>query len=388
MKRTLLLALLCIVTAFQLSADLSWGGQWQGGLAADPRDEVFSHSPWQQLDLDMEYRKGDLKFFTSGSFAMDLGTEVYSLEWQECYLDYASLAGRWTIGRQRIHWGQSLALPVLDMVNPADYSLLFQGRGEGDVLPQWSLRWRKDLASMQLEALYQPEFRPARLPENALPQADLPSPGLYTGEGGARLRFFLPAGDFGAAAFYGYDDIPVYKSSLLLVDGVPELAFEGEYKAFWLLGWDAAIPAGPLLIRLENSLSLWKSFTRQTPGADPFYSHQLAGLLGLDWMPSDWIMVLEAVGTYRLHDEADALDDSLTLQCAADLTRSFDAGRWKAGCSAMWDLLEEQIYLNPQLSHYPADGLGIEAGAELLWGESALLEKDQRLVYLRVNYQF
>jgi len=340
------------------------------------------------LELDLEYRADDLKFYTSSAFLLDMETGENTLDWGECYLDYRSALGRWTVGRQIIHWGQSLALPVVDVISPSDYSHLFQGYSESDDLPQWGLRWRKDLDSLQLEGLYLAEFRPARLPGNTLPAAALPKTELLKGEWGGRLRLYLPISDLGLAAFYGYDDQPVYRSSVVMIEGSPELLLSGSYKPYWLLGWDAALPAGPMLIRLENSLSLWKSFTRQTPGVDPFYAHQISGLLGIDWMPSDWLMVLETMGSYRMQDEDDTLEDPLTLQCAADLSRSFGSGRWDAGCSALWDILEEQFYINPQLRHTPADGLVLEGGAELLFGESGLSAKEHRVLYLRMEYVF
>jgi len=389
MKKALLACTLILSLAGgSLAAEVRWGGRWAGGLSGDARDEGRWTARWQQLELDLEYRSDELKLYTSSTFLLDMEKVEPTVNWGECYLDYRSNLGRWTVGRQIVHWGQSLALPVMDVISPSDYSRLFQGYPEAENLPQWGLRWRKDLNSLQLEGLYLAEFRPARLPENALPEAAPPESGLLKGEWGGRLRIFLPVGDLGLAAFYGYDDQPVYRSSVLLIDGSPELALSGSYEPYWLLGWDAALPAGPLLIRLENSLSLWKSFTRQTPGTEPFYAHQISGLLGIDWMPSDWGMVLEAMGSYRMQDEDDALDDPLTLQCVADLSRSFAAGRWEAGCSALWDVLEEQLYLNPQLSHIPADGLVLEGGAELLWGESGLSDEEQRILYLRMEYVF
>ncbi len=367
--------------AFPLAAEAEWSGRGNTGLALSRWDDPRWKSQWYELKLEFRSRGDDLEWLASAEAEMDLLNRTEEASLDEIWLDYRSCLGRWTVGRQRIRWGQSLALPVLDILCPSDYRDLFSGRADSDPLPVWSLRWQLDSGSALTEMVYIPEFRPARYLPGALPAAEIPRITPGGGEWGARSRFFLPFGDLGLAAFYGWDDLPA-----VTLD--PGTGLAAEYFPYWLIGWDGAFPAGPFLIRLENGWDLNRSFSRLD--GEPLVSSRVSALVGADWIASGWTVTLEVYGAHRFEDRDNALDDADQIQIAFEGNRNFSGGRWEPGVRGLWLPLDGDWYLNPRLAFRPTEGMEVEGGAEIPRGDSGLfsMADGEAAVYLRCGYTF
>lgn len=276
----------------------------------------------------------------------------------EAYYRYSGEIWDISVGRQVIAWGQADGFRLTDVLSARDSSEFIAFSGDEARLPSDSIRLRFFHDLFTFEAVAVPFFTPNKLPrfgfepgaKDGLYYIDPPDtfntpfgsipvhytkkesakPKMFTDtEAAARFSFFLPGVDFSVSGFYGWDKNPRYVKSgyakkglfnpagthhPLLNPYVPKelhTTLNEEYYRIGMAGFDAAIPAGDVTIRLETAWVGGRYFEPKellsslpiaqimdkTSGADvpiafnaPVKKHQLLMLAGIDWIKSSWTL--------------------------------------------------------------------------------------------------
>lgn len=391
MRKAYLAIILVMFCTLGLAAEMDY--RFKGQLCLESAVGGWEDPQWLEgrstLNGTMELRMDEWEFLGQGRLQYNLERE-YHWDLGELYVKWDSPAGRWTLGRQNVSWGQSLALPVLDVITPVDQRTLFTGLEENPSLPVEGLKWQYGFGSAQLELIYLRGYQGAMLPDQAM--ADLPLPVVQgetpeyhwdEGEFGGRLRLFLPFGDLGLMAFYGWEDLPLGRIEMIAGASGPEPVLSLNVERFTLVGWDSAIPMGPFLLRIENGYYLNRKFQRESMTGDFIEAHQVDALIGFDWIQGDWTIALETQGQWIPQDPEDLDQDHYGLISAAKVERSFAYGTWQASVNGMANWVSRQVYIEPSLIYKPADGVELNLGGFWLSeGDDTPFEEDSR-VYLR-----
>ncbi|EEV19194.1 hypothetical protein TREVI0001_0087 [Treponema vincentii ATCC 35580] len=273
----------------------------------------------------------------------------------EAYYRYSGEIWDISVGRQVIVWGQADGFKLTDVLSARDSSEFIAFSGDEARLPSDSIRLRFFHDLFTFEAVALPFFTPNKLPrfgfeegaKDGLYYIDTPDtfstpfgtvpvhytktesakPKMFTDtEAAARFSFFLPGIDFSVSGFYGWDKTPEFMKrgewegqlanpSLpfhpILNKFIPakekaELILDTCYNRIWMAGFDAAIPAGDVTIRLETALvgdrkfepkqaNLIKGITftdraMHVQFDQAIKKHQLLMLAGVDWMKDSWTL--------------------------------------------------------------------------------------------------
>ena len=277
----------------------------------------------------------------------------------EAYFRYSGEIWDLSFGRQLINWGQADGFSLTNVLSAKDSSAFLALSSDDTKLASDSIRLRFFHDIFTFEAVAVPFFTPNKLPrfgfedgaKNDLYYIDTPDtydtktplgsipikytktesakPKMFTDtEAAARFSFFLPGIDFSVSGFYGWDKTPRYAKSgyakkRLLNPAVPHnpllnpyvptalyTNFNEEYYRIGMAGFDAAIPAGDITVRVETawvggrffepkSLLTEKAVAalKRQMQADvpldfnaPVKKHQLLMLAGIDWLKDSWTL--------------------------------------------------------------------------------------------------
>ncbi|MGP1602609.1 hypothetical protein [Treponema sp.] len=249
----------------------------------------------------------------------------------EAYYRYAGNFFDFTVGRQVIAWGQADGFRLTDVFSVRDLRDPVASDTDSSRLATDALRLRflHDIFTFEITAV--PLFTPDKLPpfffesgaETEFFSIDLPRskpsdygeigleytlknaerPRKFTDtEAGARLSFTLPALDFSLSGFYGWDKTPYYERTGIIKSPPPninaDITLHEKYARIAMAGFDAAIPAGDFLIRLEGA---WIGGRRFEPKEimkalsfnQPVEKNQLLLLAGIDWNYRGWFASLQ-----------------------------------------------------------------------------------------------
>ena len=257
----------------------------------------------------------------------------------EAYYRYAGNFLDFTAGRQIIAWGQADGFRLTDVFSARDVRDPVASDTDSSQLAVDALRMRflHDIFTFEVTAV--PFFTPNKLPpfffesaanseffsidllrskpsdygEVALKYTlkNAESPRNFTDtEAGARLSFTLPALDFSLSGFYGWDKTPYYERMGIIKTPPPninaDVTLHEKYARIAMAGFDAAIPAGDFLIRLESAWIGGRRFEPKEamkalssppqpnlPFNQPVEKNQVLLLAGLDWNYRGWFASLQ-----------------------------------------------------------------------------------------------
>jgi hypothetical protein len=238
----------------------------------------------------------------------------------EAWADWNTGGFSLRLGRQLLSWGVADGLTLTDVVCPQNLTAYAGLDFAGGRLAADGVRLRYSFPVLAVDAVWLPLFTPARLPADAhnplrgvlYPSAvdmggtamQIAGPVLprtiADGEYGLRVSAYTPALDFSVMGFYGWNDIPSVKKTIILsAAAVPEgIEVTPEYGRTVTAGADASVPLGEVLLRLETAWTEGGRYDRPSEESaaflsgggrdDPVEKHNLKLLAGLDWNPSGW----------------------------------------------------------------------------------------------------
>jgi len=331
-KVCIFFGILIFTSAFGFSQEVQFSGDLNTKLGVyAPGTEREGDFSIGNVDFTgtLEAYAGDSSAFLEGNVNLDFLTEELSFDLSEAYIDYSSSFWGIRIGQQKNTWGKADGIDITNSVFPKDSSSLFR---DDNSLATKSVRLSFSGNWFTVDALLIPFFTGTKLPleeNNPLRKALVPdSVELNMGE----TSFNLPVGignlenpefnlknmeygiktsgyfsfcDVSLYGYYGWDKIPLlnYQLNTVLhpVYGVeiPEsLTINGKYKRLSMVGFDGAIPVGPVVLRMESAYFPKREFQSSAEaimdGKDSsIKQHQLMGLLGFDWMPSGWTITAQ-----------------------------------------------------------------------------------------------
>jgi len=248
----------------------------------------------------------------------------------EAYFRYSGEIWDLSFGRQLINWGQADGFSLTNVLSAKDSSAFLAFSSDDTKFASDSIRLRFFHDIFTFEAVAVPFFTPNKLPrfgfENGakddLYYIDTPDslgtlpahytktestkPKMFTDtEAAARFSFFLPGIDFSVSGFYGWDKNPRFTREGKLKPPNVLINLNQEYYRIGMAGFDAAIPAGDVTIRLESAWIGGRYFEPKNqipkkgiPGIggiplifeQPKSKHQLLALAGLDWIKNSWTL--------------------------------------------------------------------------------------------------
>ena len=271
----------------------------------------------------------------SSAFVADDGT--YALKLREAYIDWKGEMLALRIGRQIESWGNAKDIQITDVLNPRDETNVVAADYNDSKLGIDAVRLSLLTDDAQVDAYWIPFFTPSILPlakgnpqhshvfpeeidgiETHYPERYddfvLPDKRLSKSELALRISTYISDTHLSLYGFYGWDDIPIirYNPNIVFGDGEDMPATSstidvtGEYKRMYMIGADAAIPAGDFVFRLEGAFFPKRHFQTNVNSQLFKYSensrpaskrkNQVLGLAGLDWTPSGgWTITAQYV---------------------------------------------------------------------------------------------
>lgn len=305
------------------------------------------------------------------------------LETGELYGMTITSFGEFRIGWQTVHWGNSLAIPVLDIVCPQDYRFMFTGSGQDNSIPVPMVRWRRTAGNTDFEALYSPQSEPSRLPDDGrllfpadtvFLDAEGPRSVLSRSLIGFRVIRYTGFGDLGISILAKPDNEPVYLTQVVIVDGQPVLGVQPQFTPLLMGGFDAAVPVGSLLFRTEMAVTANKAFSRTGIGSKPKKAHEYALLSGLEWMSGNFRFIGEYSFRHISGYEPDFAAEQNSSRVAGEISLAAFNDTCHVSISGFHDLAATEWFVTPQFEISPSDGSIFRLGAHVLHKNDGMLQ--------------
>lgn len=345
---------------------------------------------------------GDGSFKTEGSVSYNAVTNKFDGNFDEAYIDWTSVFFGFRLGRQKTSWGKADAISITDIICPKDMSSLFL---EDDKLGIYALRLSFSAGSVSLDAYWIPFFRGAKLPlekNNALRKIIVPSSvdipvsalnktlsvpvtlndftkpelKIQNGEYGIKFSAYFSALDFSLYGFYGFDNIPLINYSVKTEgSSLPsEIAVSGSYERVLMFGGDIAVPVGSTVLRAEAAffpnrniqLSAKKIISNSGAGKTAYFEkhNQLDALLGIDWMPSDWVITAQYYASCIFGDVQDIKrEHQYSHGITVSVSKTFTSELLEISLSGVLGLNDFDSALTPEISYSLTDQIKLSGGA-------------------------
>ena len=246
----------------------------------------------------------------------------FALKLKEAYLDWKGEMLALRVGRQIVSWGKADDIQITDVISPKDEASFVASDYNESRLGIDAVRLSLLTEKLQIDAFFIPFFMPSLLPlakgnplnpimfpdkvdgitiyapENYR-DLERPNKHISNSEYAFRASAYTSFADVSLYYFYGWDDIPFFKYSANINEDfdIDNINVSGKYKRMMMVGLDAAIPIGDLVLRLEEAYFPNRHFQTSADyqmedainGKSPKSSlkkHQLVNLVGFDWTPS------------------------------------------------------------------------------------------------------
>lgn len=314
---------------------------------------IFDGTIKSYLDEAMVYVNGQIVHdalgaqSTNGSSAFVADDGTFALKLREAYIDWKGEMLALRIGRQVVSWGKADDIQITDVLNPRDETNVVAADYSESKLSVDAVRLSLLTEKTQVDAYWIPFFTPSILPlakgnplhSRVFPEEvdgiginypekyddfELPEKRLSKSELALRASSYTSVADLSLYGFYGWDDLPLirYNPNIVFGDGedMPATSYTidvtGEYKRMYMIGADAAIPAGDFVFRLEGAYFPKRHFQTDVNSQLFKYSedsrpaskrkNQVLGLAGLDWTPSGgWTITAQYVADGVIDHDSD-----------------------------------------------------------------------------------
>ena len=331
---------------------------------------IFDGTIKSYLDEAMVYVNGQIVHdalgsqSTNGSSAFVADDGTYALKLREAYIDWKGEMLALRIGRQIVSWGKADDIQITDVLNPRDESSFVASDYNESKLGIDAVRLSLLTEKTQIDAYWIPFFTPSILPlasgnplhSRVFPEEvdgiginypekyddfELPEKRLSKSELALRASTYTSVADLSLYGFYGWEDLPLirYNPNIVFGDGedMPATSYSidvtGEYKRMYMIGADAAIPAGDFVFRLEGAYFPKRHFQTDANSQLFMYSedsrpaskrkNQVLGLAGLDWTPSGgWTITAQYVADGVIDHDSDLERKQFEHQATLSIEKS------------------------------------------------------------------
>lgn len=310
----------------------------------------------------------------------------------EAYFDYNGGFWSFRCGRQIVSWGAGDSFIATNIICPDDNTKLSGTSVNDSKIGIDGIKISFNTDSLLMDAYFIPVFSKSSMPFSSgsrLHDALIPSSldfsaaglgvlgineiedekfetkkaGFKSAEYGLRISSFHSFADFSFYGFYGWDNEPLLEYSL---DSPSSISISGKYKRVTMIGADASVPAGPVTLRAESAFYPKRFFacSAESQLGEIFMSvpvnrseqhNQLCGILGVDWMPSDWTFSIQYFADYVSGNTDKIGRKNLKHKSSFSAGYSFDGGIVTAELSGIISLNDFDSVLVPQISYSYTD---------------------------------
>lgn len=343
------------------------------------------------MEGELRVSSGETLFYGDGSLEVDALANQTDGQVREAWFDYSEGWFSFRVGRQIVAWGEADGVRITDVLSSRDLHTLYQD----DKLAIDALRLTGSWASHSFDFYWIPMFRVARLPGDDNPLAELdayrilslldrqePERELAHGSYAVRFASRTPMIDYAFYGYWGYNDLPI-------VDIGKGMAV---YERMGMVGFDADMPVGSFVFRMEGAWYPWQALQRKDLGGSE-RRNQIQALAGMDWMQGGWSLTLQyacdlVLGrTSRLNHERYEHKATISLSrslCDDLLDLSLEAAAGLNDLDSVW---------HASMAYDVTDDLAIEGGWYLfLEGPERTgtygTYRDYSMAYAKATYQF
>ena len=311
------------------------------------------------------YLTDDITFFSNATAVYDplaYDDDVYDFAsddrkvgiiLKEAWLDYSSELWATRIGRQIVSWGKSDVVSVTNVLCPNSYTTLNIQDGSDTTLGIDAFRLSGHYDAYSVDFYWIPFVRSSVLPTNNehpiqklvtekftidLMKSKEPELKFKNSEFGVKASGYWKWGDASLYGFYGWTRIPEEFEISLKQDSEEKLysSLQGKANRLVMFGGDAAIPVGDVVVRMEgaffynqvvSALKLDSILKLGSILADSRYTYvnrnKISGVIGVDWMPSGWVLSAQYYGDAVLGDVSQVFRKRYIHLATAIVSRSF-----------------------------------------------------------------
>ena len=324
------------------------------------------------------------------------------LELREFYLQGAIGDTFLTLGKQQIVWGKSDGLKVLDIVNPQSFREFILDDFESSRIPLWTVNIEHSFASWDLQFIWipdptyhalamqgatyaftSPELVPTTPPGvqvNILP-VNKPDNGFLDSDVGLRATAFWKGWDITFNYLYQYNNAPVLRQSLSLVNDQPVVTISPDYERTHVIGATASNAFDDWVVRGEIGYFTAHYFIGNNPlfNQGVVKSPELQYVLGLDWnAPWDVLVSMQLIQSWMIHNAQLSTRTKLDTTLTALIRRNFLYDSLTAELLVIGNINNGDGIIRPKISYEWLDNLNTWIGADIFYG-------DQRGVFGQFN---
>ena len=314
------------------------------------------------------------------------------LELREFYLQGEIGDTFLTLGKQQIVWGKSDGLKVLDIVNPQSFREFILDDFESSRIPLWTVNIEHSFASWDLQFIWIPDptyhalakqgatyaFTSPELVPTAPPgvqvnilEANRPTNGFLDSDVGLRATTFWKGWDITFNYLYQYNNAPVLRQSLSIVNGQPVVTISPDYERTHVIGATASTAFDDWVVRGEIGYFTEHYFIGNNPFVNQgvVKSPELQYVLGLDWnAPWDVLVSMQLIQSWMIHNAGQSTRDKLDTTLTALVRRNFLYDSLAAELLVIGNINNGDGIIRPKISYEWLDNLNTWIGADIFYG--------------------
>lgn len=343
------------------------------------------------LEGELWISSEETMFYGDGLLEVDALADRTDSQVREAWFDYRAGWFSFRVGRQIVAWGEADGVRITDVLSSRDFHSLYQD----DTLAIDALRLTGSWGSYSFDCYWIPIFRAARLPEDDNPLAGLdayrilslldrkePERNLAHGSYAVRLASRTSLVDYALYGYWGYNDLPV-------VDIGRGMAV---YERMGMVGFDADMPVGSFVLRMESAWYPWQALQRKDLGGSE-RRNQVQALAGMDWMQGGWSLTLQYAGDLVLGKTAGLEHERYEHKATLSLARTICDDLLDLSLEAAAGLNDLDSVWHASMAYDVTDGFAIEGGWYLfLEGPEKKgtygAYRDYSMAYAKATYQF
>lgn len=381
-------------TQISLSSAIERGGELQKNeLSIEPRIDVrftngarLTGRAMVRSDFADNLEPGQpTNDFRSAASSRWTPGDYVDVELRELFLDFDVGETLVRLGKQQVVWGQADGLRILDVINPLSYREFILPDFEDRRIPLWMLNAEFPVAGATLQFLWIPDqtydefpdaegsyaftaprFRPALNDQEPAQLQPLQKPNsvLKDSDVGLRLSAFTGGWDLTANYLYHYQDQPVLEldRSAAVTQVIPN------YKRTHLAGVSASTAFGDFVFRGELGYSTDRYFTSNTNARGVEQSHELSGVLGLDYSGLTDTLISGQFFQSSISSSEGILRPQHETSLSLLVRRDFANDTLTAELLAIHNTNDSDGVVQLELSYQLTSDLTIAAGADVFYG--------------------
>jgi hypothetical protein len=412
MKRLLSYLLSGLLVSGMLSAqdnqlDISGYVRNYTGLLTSDMDQFSIVQNTLNLNLELRGEKTGLKV---NPYLYQYFDKAPELGLRELYLDYYTDKLDVRIGKQQIIWGKAEGVFITDIISPKDLSEFLLRDFEEIRSGVTAVKLNYHTGIHTLEGVWVPIFTPTIMPASGsiwAPSLNFPIPPVWdystanktfsVSNSEAFLRYSLMASAFDLELVGGtfmYDDPAMHLNRQVdpVTKQLQALTVRPDYHRVNMAGGSFSLPLGDLVLRGEGAYYEGRYFQTTAPTSPDAtlqknYLHYMAGLdYTLAGIKLSAQFIQERILEYETGIQNKEVETTMTFLAKKDFFRE----KLWLELFAYVGLNNEDALIRPKLSYSLADGMELQAGANIFTGTAGRFGQYDAndMVYLKLKYSF